>query len=308
MESLLTRRHFFTTAAAAIVPLARAAEPVLDFHQHTNYTGASRRRTDQELVAHQVYLGVTRTVLLPGEGWLLSQVGDNASCAALEAAYPGHFVRFACADPAESRSLDVLRGNLGRGAIGLGELKFPVAVDSQEMHLIYKLAEERSVPVLLHFQFETYNTGLERFETILKTYPKVNFIGHAQTWWGNISADLNPLDMYPKGPVRPGGLTDRLLSDYPNLYGDLSANSGLNALTRDPDFARGFVDRHTRKLVWASDCNCIDGKGGNTSDAYCIGARSLAALRKLAPNAEAFRRITHDNGAALLHPQLAPRA
>jgi predicted TIM-barrel fold metal-dependent hydrolase len=297
------RRDFLAAAALVTAPFAnalRGAEPILDFHQHTRYSVASRRRSDQELIAHQLYIGVTTSVLLPGEGWMLSQLGDNASCAALEADYPGQFVRFACADPAESRSIDVLRGNLSRGAIGLGELKFPVAVDAPEMHRIYKLADELAIPVLLHFQFETYNTGIERFENILKAYPKVNFVGHAQTWWGNISADLNPLDLYPKGPVRPGGLTGRLLQDYPNIYGDLSANSGLNAITRDPEFARGFIQRHSRKLIWASDCNCIDGKGGGTSDGYCIGARSLAALRKLVPGEDVFRRITHENGASLL--------
>jgi hypothetical protein len=32
--------------------------------------------------------------------------------------------------------------------------------------------------------------------------------------------------MYPKTPVTPGGITDRLLSDYPNMFGDMSAGSG----------------------------------------------------------------------------------
>jgi hypothetical protein len=33
--------------------------------------------------------------------------------------------------------------------------------------------------------------------------------------------------------VTPGGITDRLLGDYPNMFGDCSAGSGLNAdLTR----------------------------------------------------------------------------
>jgi predicted TIM-barrel fold metal-dependent hydrolase len=179
-------------------------------------------------------------------------------------------------------------------------MKFPVAVDSPEMHRIYKFAEERGLPVLIHFQHETYNTGIERFESVLKAYPKVSFIGHAQTWWGNISADLNPIDLYPKGPVRRVGLTERLLRDYPNIHGDLSAESGLNALTRDPEFARGFIERHNRKLIWGSDCNCLDGKGDGTSKGYCIAARSLAALRSLAPDGNAFRRITYENGVSLL--------
>jgi len=300
------RRQFLATLGAlADAPswaAAAGAEPILDIHQHTNYVvEGSRRRTDQELVAHQAYHRVTTTILQPGAGWLLSEVGDNASCAALQADYPDLFVRFACADPAESLAVDVLRGNVQRGAIGFGELKFPVAVDSPEMDRVYKLAEELHVPLLIHFQYETYDTGLERLPAVLKAYPKVNFIGHAQTWWGNISADLNPLDLYPKGPVRPGGLTDRLLADYPNIYGDLSAGSGLNAITRDPDFARGFIERHSRKLLWGSDCNCVDGKGGGVSDGYCIAGRSLAALQKLVSSEAVFRRIVYENGASLLH-------
>ena len=118
------------------------------------------------------------------------------------------------------------------------------------------------VPVLLHFEHDMYNTGFERFASVLKAYPNVNFIGHAQTWWGNISADLNPLEMYPKGPVKKGGLTDRWLSDYPNLYGDLSAGSGLNAITRDPAFGRDFLQRHGRRLMWGSDYPPAAGREG----------------------------------------------
>lgn len=55
---------------------------------------------------------------------------------------------------------------------------------------------------------------------------------------------------------------DRLLGDYSNLYGDFSAGSGLNAITRDPDFARGFLNRHRRRLIWGSDCDCRDGEKG----------------------------------------------
>ena len=296
----VTRREFlgalssFTAAALARTPPTEA-EPILDFHQHTKYNGR-----DQQLIEHQAVHHVTRTVLLPGDGWMLSVLGDNASCAALVAQYPDRFVRFACADAAESRTPDVLRGNIRRGALGIGEMKFHMAVDSPEMHRVYKLADELGVPVLIHFEYETYNTGLERFESVLKAYPRVNFLGHAQTWWGNISAELDPLVMYSRGPVKPGGLTDRLLSDYPNVYGDLSAESGLNALTRDPEFARDFVRRHAGKLIWASDCDCRDGMGAGVKSGYCTAGRSLAALGKLVPDHPTLRRILYQNGATLL--------
>ncbi|MGD0228003.1 MAG: hypothetical protein ABSF71_37340 [Terriglobia bacterium] len=139
MENL-TRRDFIgaISALAAAPGLANSitGEPILDFHQHTNYA----HRTDEQLIAHQVYHSVNKTVLLPGEGWMLSELGDNASCAALEAEAPTFFMRFACSDVAESRTEDVLRGNVARGAKGIGELKFHVAVDSPEMHRVYKLA------------------------------------------------------------------------------------------------------------------------------------------------------------------------
>ena len=296
----LRRRNFLKAVSAlpTAVPFLSAQEsaPLIDIHQHTRYQG----RSDEQLLAHQAYNRVTKTILLPGEGWMLSVVGDNSSCAALEARYPSQFRRFTCSDPAESRTADLVGGNIRRGAIGIGELKFHVAVDSPEMQRVYRLAEEWRVPVLIHFEYENYNTGFERFAAVLKAYPKVNFIGHAQTWWGNISAELNPLEMYPKGPVKAGGLTDRLLADHENMYGDLSADSGLNALTRDAEFARGFLKRHARKLLWGSDCECRDGRGGGAESGYCIAGRSLAALQMLAPDSKALRRILYENARDLL--------
>ena len=94
----------------------------------------------------------------------------------------------------------------------------------------------------MHWQFERYNYGFERFRKILARYPKVNFIGHAQTWWANIDKNhRRSIGAVPKRAGHAGGWTDRYLTDYPNMFGDLSAGSGLNALTRDEDFTRDFL-------------------------------------------------------------------
>ena len=45
----------------------------------------------------------------------------------------------------------------------------------------------------------------------------------------------------------------RLLRQYPNLCGDISAGSGYNALTRDPTFTYEFVDEFQDRLLLGLD-------------------------------------------------------
>ena len=130
---------------------------------------------------------------------------------------------------------------------------------------------------------------------MLERHPRVNFIGHAQTWWGNIDRNHKQTEMYPKTPVAPGGITDRLLSDFPNMYGDMSAGSGLNSMLRDEDHARGFLKRHQDKLLFGSDCSDRNARGGD-----CLGTNILAAIRRLAPDKAVERKILFGNASKLL--------
>lgn len=286
----LTRRSLLATAAA---PLLAAGETVIDIHQHTNYTG----RGDDELIAHQRALGVTKTVLLPAGSkyGLAAGAGGNETVAALARRLPKEFVFFAneLPDIAETRS--VIAKYLKTGARGIGEQKFAVEADSPHIDGIAALAREFRVPVLLHFEHNNYNLRFERFHKTLERHPNVNFIGHAQTWWGNIDARHVQTEMYPKGPVAPGGITDRLLADYPNMFGDLSARSGLNSMLRDEDRAREFLRRHQDKLLFGSDCNDRNANGPD-----CLGAQILAAVRRLAPDAGVRKKILSGNAARLL--------
>lgn len=302
------RREFLAATAGTAISLSSCSEPapetefvkseeraeqVIDFHQHTNYHG----RSDDALVAHQRKMGVSLTVLLPAGSryGLAADAERNDSVVALAERYPDEFVYFANELPNIPETREVLEKYLKMGARGIGEQKFEVACDSPEMQLVYSIAREFDVPVLIHFQHETYNTGIERFHTMLEKFPEVTFIGHAQTWWGNIDRDHDQTVMYPETPVTPGGITDRLLSDYPNMYGDLSAGSGLNSMLRDEEHARGFLDRHQDRLLWASDCADTVGEGEE-----CTGSMGLATVRRLAPNQAAVQKILYGNAARLL--------
>ena len=305
--SQLSRREFLLSTAAALIASklsAQEPEPIIDIHQHTSYLA----RIDDDLVAHQRAMGVTQTILLPAgtplarasthhgkSNGLAAKCSGNESVVALSKKYPGEFFFGANeVTDLENAPAEVER-YLKLGAKVIGEQKFSVACDSPESEALYQLAQKYDVPVLMHFQHATYNLGIERFDRVLEKFPRVNFIGHAQTIWVNIAANVTDQSiLYPKGPVTPGGLTDGLLRDYPNFFADLSAGSGLNALTRDEEHARAFLDRHQDKLMYGSDCPDATGSGRE-----CTGANILAAVRRLAPSKAAERKLLYGNAKRL---------
>jgi uncharacterized protein len=287
----ISRRSFLAAACAPLVKAAPATA-IIDIHQHTNYSG----RADDNLVAHQVRMGISKSVLLPAGSkyGLAADAGGNDTVVALARKHPDAYVFFANELPDIPETKKVIEKYLKMGAIGIGEQKFHVQCDSKPMQLIAEIARDHKVPVLMHFEHETYNLGFERFHKMVEKYPTVNFIGHAQTWWGNIDKNHQQPILYPKTRVTEGGITDRLLSDYPNTFGDLSAGSGLNALLRDEDHAREFLKRHQNKLLYGSDCS--DREGGGKP---CSGAQQLDTLRRLSPDDAATRKMLYENSARL---------
>lgn len=267
-------------------------EPIIDIHQHTNYSG----RSDAELIRHQRTLGITTTVLLPAGRYygLEAQCGGNESVQAVAKKHPGEFAFFANELPYLKEADAVIRQNLNRGAIGIGEQKFRILADSAYLDRIAGIAKDFSVPILLHFWDGDFNMEMERFHKVLEKFPTVIFIGHAQSWWGHIDKNYNRREVYPKGKVTPGGLTDRWLADYPNVFGDLSAGSGLNALRRDPDFTGSFLQRHQEKLLFGSDCSDKEGRG-----AGCLGAEILSTVRHYAGDKTVDRKILFENARKL---------
>jgi uncharacterized protein len=268
-------------------------EPVIDIHQHTHFGG----RTHNQLIAHQKTLGIDLTILLPAGRLygLDARCGGNQSVLELAAALPDQFRFFANEVSDLPDAVAVIRSHLQRGAIGIGEQKFRVASHSKYIERIAELAREFQVPVLLHFEYGNYNRGYHRFHSVLEKFPEVNFIGHAQTFWGNIDRKHQQPNMYPSGGVTPGGLTDRLLRDYRNFHGDLSGRPGLNALLRDEEHATAFFERHQDQLLFGSDCGDLLGAGP-----ACFGAQLLATIRRLAPNKMVARKILCENARQLL--------
>jgi predicted TIM-barrel fold metal-dependent hydrolase len=217
------------------------------------------------------------------------------SCFEFAKKYPREFVSAVNEVPDWPEAVQEIEKYLKQGAPLIGEQKFGVECDSIEMQNIYRLADRYKVPILMHWQHGMYNRGFERFHKMLEKFPKVNFIGHAQTWWANVDKDHKDQNLlYPKTKVTPGGLTDQLLTQYRNIYGDLSAGSGLNSLLRDEDHARAFLDRHQDQLLFGSDCSDIVGHGE-----ACQGAQIIEAVRKFSGSKKIERKILFENARKL---------
>ena len=301
----MQRRTFLKgSLAAAVVPAVWPQQdlmwggPVLDTHLHL-------RGDADSCFTHIQGCGVTNAVLL-------TRAADQDKAKEEMAKRPGHFVRSVSADPAQPDAIKVIRTAIETGAVSVGELKYHLALDSSEMRRVYDICAEMQVPVMMHIQNFPhfagelpYNTGYPQFDKVLRSYKKTIFIGHGDLFWAHISADVPTDRGYPSGPIKPGGLTDRFLSDFPNLFADMSANSGNNALSRDPEFSRDFIARHRTKLIFGSDCSCKDGKGsgvsqGNNPEASrlagkCVARETLGLLKGLT-SPEIFRQITWETG------------
>jgi uncharacterized protein len=309
---MLSRRQFFGVVGAATFspavgfrdsPIDEWGSPVFDLHFHMRGQTAAN-------VTHLDGAGIASANLLAR-----AAAGDQVRT--LQTAVPGRFTWFCSADPSTPEGVEALTASVKSGAGGLGEMKYHLATDGPEFRRVYALAAELRVPILIHFQevdhFEmegAWSPGFaSSFERMLKAFPRTTFIGHADAFWANVSADYHNEAAYPSGSIVRGGITDKLLGDYPNLYGDLSANSGNNMLARDPSFTGDFLRRHQNKLLFGSDCGCTDGHGGGVSQGNnpgaarlagkCVARETLTVLKRFT-SPEIFRKITWDNAHSLL--------
>ncbi|MFQ5733675.1 MAG: amidohydrolase family protein [Planctomycetaceae bacterium] len=251
--------------AAAPKPKKKASR-YIDVHTHIGtYTNGNKELTVQGLLRWMDQHDVEKAVVLPlvsPESTTYLQLPDVAIKAAK--AHPDRLIAFCSIDP---RSIirggvkglsDIIKKYVDRGAKGFGEHKVGLNFDHPLMMQVYAACQNVGIPLLFHLDTirGKDKPGLPRLERALATYPKLNFIGHGPGWWASVSGGLKSkkdLGGYPKTPVKTGGAIDRLMTKYPNIFGDLSAGSGANAISRDVKFGRKFLIRRQDRLMFGTD-------------------------------------------------------
>ena len=184
-ETAVTRRAFLGATSLALLgttaqgagPSVQGSDPIIDIHQHVGYSG----RPDDVLVAHQRAMGVTTTILLPAgrdmntpsthhgvANGLQAEARGNEACHRFAATH-GKSFRFGANEvPDAGDAAREIERYLKRGALLIAEQKFGVECDAPVMQRIYDIAQSNRVPVLMHWQFQMYNFGFERFYKMLE--------------------------------------------------------------------------------------------------------------------------------------------
>lgn len=248
---------------------------LIDIHTHTKFLPIPPRAnggnfaSPEELMAMLKPKGVRATVILPNanpEGAHVVQ-GNEDALAVVEK-YPDFFITFMNIDPRlENNSATLDLGRLMRyykdlGCKGVGEVCANIPFDDPRMENLFKHAQDCDLPVTFHVATREGNTygiidrlNLPLLDGALKKFPKLKFLGHSQAFWSEISGDVTEETRggYPEGKVTEGGAVVRMMREYPTLCGDMSAGSGYNAVSRDPEFGYAFMTEFQDQLYFGLD-------------------------------------------------------
>lgn len=230
---------------------------------------STRMVSAEQLIQMYDALGIEKGVLLPlsSPEAVLSPV-TSEMCKVMADRYPDRLIWFCNVDP--RAVADMPESNLARliehykamGARGVGEVTAHMYLDDPKVENLFSACEKCDMPVVLHLThrmtrgYGLYDDfGLPRLEKALQNHPNLKILGHSQLFWAAISGDLKEEERggNPTGPVTEGGRVVELLRKYPNLYCDLSAGSGSNAMMRDPDFTEKFMEEFSDRLLYGTD-------------------------------------------------------
>ena len=231
---------------------------MIDIHLHIGRLYFEKPLTPSHLLKFMDKNSIEKAVLLPIENpedtsYYVTTEYVLKACKK----YPRQFIPFCNVDPRRRKVYQVIKEYQEQGCKGFGEVLVGLYVDDPRMQRIYEACGELQLPIIFDLSGTTCldEIGLPRFEKMIKKFPETIFIGHGSHFWAEISTDVkkNEFSSYPKRKVKRKGAVEKLLAQYPNTYADLSAGSGYNAITRDPEFGHKFLEEFQNKLFFGTD-------------------------------------------------------
>ncbi len=298
---------------------------IIDAHAHIGDLRSAARGTLQRapitvdaLIQRLDDEGIDKAIVLPWPACpeavefpgLFDTTPDVVSQIRAVASRPDRLIPFGNADPrwgGNSSRADfswLLERFVELGCVGMGEVSANIPFDDPRAVNLFRQCGAWQLPVTIEsagpgegrYGFID-EVGAPHLEHLLQLAPDTLIVGHGPGFWADMSGDLRDEDKsgYPSGPVTPGGAVPRLLRHYPNLCADISATSGLNALTRDPAFGIDFLIEFQDRLMFGTDV-CFGDLEGRSQ--HLSWLRRLLAEGRI--DQAVFDKITHQNALRLL--------
>ena len=231
--------------------------------------------TPEQVIARYDEIGIEKGVLLPLVNPEVYLPQSNEEIIEMAETYPERFIPFCNIDPrALTNSVDAPLGDLLRyyrdqGCRGIGEVMPNLPFRHPMVQNLFQHVQEIGFPLTFDISdriggdYGLYDeVGLPQLESCLQKFPDLIILGHGPAFWAEMGQLETPGDRasYPSYPIKEEGVVPKLFRRYPNMWGDLSAGSGYNALNRDPAHAVKFLNEFQDRLLFGTDICAPDNK------------------------------------------------
>ena len=277
---------------------------IIDIHTHigivkswSKYLKGYVKVSLLDLIEYMDDVGIDKVALLPLPGRVeeISMIPTTERVIKCAKAYPDRIIPFCVIDPRATNAEDKIKKYVEKGCKGFGEFKVKLPIDDPRSLKLYKICAKLEIPILIHTD-SIFNPDLRRFLNVLQEVPNAIFIMHGPGWWKHISAKVEEGVDYPTGKVVPGGLIEKIFNEYKNVYADISAYSGLNAILRDKEYAKNFLEKYSDRILYGTDFPCISAIGNQ----FGPNREHLNALNELKISKNALEKILYKNALKVL--------
>lgn len=290
----------------------------IDVHAHAyreecpTGDGGTRFATPEEVVTRYDKLGIEVGVLLPLIGPEVYLPQSNEDIIDMCERSGGRLIPFCNLDPRGMTNSPQapfgrwLRHYRERGCRGMGEVMPNLPFEDPRCQNLFRHCEEVGFPFIFDIADRIGGTygfyddqGLPQLERTLRRFPKLIILGHGPAYWAEIAQLETPADRggYPRYPVKEEGVVPKLFRRYPNMYGDLSAGSGYNALARDSEYAAQFLNEFQDRLLYGTDICRADQQLPLAE--FLLNLKAEGKISE-----EVFNKVARENAVKLLELEL----
>ncbi|MBO9599258.1 MAG: amidohydrolase family protein [Cohnella sp.] len=250
---------------------------IIDAHNHPHYLGFDTGKILDNMKRYRIDKTWLLTLETPRDEYSpyyhRVTMGDPdapiplSSCVACMREAPDRFILGYAPDARRPDSIDRLDAAIELYGVRVyGEVMLRMTYDNPDAIRMFRHCGDKGLPVIVEvtYGFDVagcgprseywYGGSIEAFERAVQACPQTTFLGHGPGFWAHLSGDdLFSRAAYPSGPIVPGGKVVEMMRAYDNLYLDLSAGSGQNALKRDLGFTKEFLLEFQDRALYGRD-------------------------------------------------------